>query len=978
MNRLLSPARLLLVALLFAAIGSAAQAQHQSRGRSFWIAFMSNLGSINNEYSDLRLYVAADTPTTVRVVYFGIADTVTVALPLANTTVEIDISQLFGPEVELDMWEEFAPKAIQVLADHDITCYGVNIRSKSSDAWLSLPEDVLTNAYVVLAYPNGYSRFQSFEDYDTPSQFAVVATEDGTTVRIDPSCQLEGRTRDQFTVTLDRGEIYNAQAQLGTRQDVSGTEIKSNKPIAVYAGTRRAAVPLRVGNYRDHLVEQIPPLEVWGREAIITPHFPITSFSTDTAIVRVLAAEDNTEWSIDGVAQPPLMRMIPQERPLLSSMYITAAKPIIVAQFEHSVNADDENNVPFPGDPFMMLVPPTEQFHNDYSFQAISHPEFADYGHFINVVIPTAAISSIRLDGAAVTATWVATPAPGYSYAQIQIAPGSHHMAADAPFGIYSYGFGPANSYGYPGGQLFRQLIHDHTPPDISQRVFCNGADGFAFEAQLTDWGIDSLYSLPASRNVDVSIDQFERGADTVRYRAQLVDPYNDGVLSMKAIDSTGRSRTQTNPIKGFTVRARGTSGARALLLDTLRLFNRGGGCIQLTLENHGAFAQTITKLDFVPQLPAVTIDVTFPMVLGPRTETTITICATGWPDTLLSAQVLIYNECLDRTVAIMPVESGTDTTSPSLTVNGAFCNRDIVLALSDVMGHYSRIATVEVEELENAREIERTPDDATMPSTHVELRLASIDIYRDVVYQVRVTDVAGNSAVYRDTIGGFTVALLDERRDSISERFGRELHVARFAPGLQRCDSITITNYGARTVTLRHIGFAGNTQYSVPPSQLPFVIGPRSERRIQICIDGRVSGTAVDTLVLVDGCGRSDALVIAADVGVLAGEDACDNALMVTSVGASKRTFLTNPHPNPANGSTAAIDVGLHQDAIIALELFDRDGAAVSTVMQNVGLNAGVHRVVFDISELASGTYFCRLRTAAGELHVAKLIVAR
>src|SRR5688500_16787778 len=61
MIRLLSPVRLVCLVLALVALGGDAHAQHDSRGRIFWVTFMPNLGT-GIQQSDMRLYVAADSP----------------------------------------------------------------------------------------------------------------------------------------------------------------------------------------------------------------------------------------------------------------------------------------------------------------------------------------------------------------------------------------------------------------------------------------------------------------------------------------------------------------------------------------------------------------------------------------------------------------------------------------------------------------------------------------------------------------------------------------------------------------------------------------------------------------------------------------------------------------------------------------------------------------------------------------------------
>ena len=970
---------LLAVGLLLLLPLTRADAQHDTRGRAFWITFMANYNG-GFDPTEMRLYLASETPTTARVIYHLNDDTVTVPIPFARTAVEVDIALLFGPSVELGDGEVRAMKAIEVIADNEITCYGANIRHLSADAFLALPDDVLTTRYIVLAYPNAWleASFGSQGEYDQPSQFAIVATEDGTTIRIDPAAQLVGRRQETFTITLDRGEVFNGQAVVARYQDVSGTEIRANKPIAVFAGNRRTSIPLQVGNFRDHLIEQLPPLEVWGREAIVTPHATVVdpSLVPYEAVVRVLAAFDDTRWQINGVDQTPLSKATSVEIPLDVAKHITASAPILVAQYEHSAGYDNSGpvEITLPGDPFMMLIPPTEQFDTAYAFQSVEYQGFEELMHFVNVVVPTPGIASLRLDGSPIVAGWQPTPKPGYSYAQVRVNPGAHDIRGDSAFGIFVYGFGPAISYGYPGGLLFRTLVHDFEPPDLEHLPVCLGMEGMAYDSRITDTGIDSLYALPSSRNVTITVDPFAPGADTVRYHAALIDPYNDGVVAVKAIDSAGRSRTMSSPLAGFTVRAPGMNGSVPVTLDTLRLFTRTDTCLTVMLENYGIFPQTVTSLTLTPPITGVQVTTAMPMVIAPGERVPITLCAGDWADTIAVTVIGVTNDCRERSVALLPIIAGIDSIPPDISSGEFSCGSGVVVTFTDRNAVGSKIRHLFVDTLINATEVRR----GATPSPFVDIELAPIDPYRDVVYQVRVVDMAGNESVRRDTVGGFTLAVLDNGRDSVSERFGRPLRVAELIPGAGRCDSIVLHNYGARPLTVSTLRFRGNRGYSIPQAQLPFTIPPHSDRRLEVCVEAGGTGQVIDTLELADACGRADALVLRASVPGLTTTDRCESILSVVTSGATKRNFLALPHPNPATGATATVTFGLSRPAAVTLTLFDAQGTVVERLLDDAAMPEGITRIETLIGGHPAGVYYLRMGTPEGMLPAEKLVIHR
>ena len=96
------------------------------------------------------------------------------------------------------------------------------------------------------------------------SQLGVVATANATTVTITPSVTTGGRTVGvPYNVSLNQGQAYQLRNDVaGT--DLSGTIITSDKPIAVFGGNECANIPTAVA-FCDHIVEEIPPTNTWGK-----------------------------------------------------------------------------------------------------------------------------------------------------------------------------------------------------------------------------------------------------------------------------------------------------------------------------------------------------------------------------------------------------------------------------------------------------------------------------------------------------------------------------------------------------------------------------------------------------------------------------------------------------------------------------------------------------------------------------------------
>lgn len=969
-----------LAGLLVAERG-AAQVQHDSKGTEFWATFMESAGGGGfQEVSDMRLYFSADSATTVTITYLGRNDSATIDIPTPHKTVEVNLNLLFGSSIELSEANKgVSRKSLHIVSKHDVTLYGVSVRLHSSDAFLGLPDDALTRRYVVLSYPNGYNNVQQWSEYDQPSQFAVVATEDGTTVSITPTAHLNGRTSlAPFSVGLNRGEVFFAQASLGRREDVSGTQIRSTKPIAVFGGNRRTSIPTSVGNYRDNLVEQMPPLDAWGTSAILTPHYQVTSGVFYNAVARVVAALDNTDWAIDGVPQQRLDAGEVAEFEMTEQpMVVTASNPIMVAQYEHSVGVQSLGQFEL-GDPFMMLIPPPEQYDTAYAFQSVTHELFTR--HFVNVVVPTVAVPSLRLDNSPLVVNYKPVPGTPYSYAQIPLSAGSHYVTCDSAFGLYAYGFGQANSYGYPGGTLFRQLVVDFEAPSIRAVPQCGLVQGVAVDDGITDSGIDSCYVVAsATSNTDVVIAPFASGADSVFYTATLRDPYQDGAVQVKAIDSAGRSVSQLNLIPGFTLRASKMTG-NAPQAEELVSYNSAPVCRQVEIVNYGKFPHRVDNLALVPPRPLFSVNSPLGFTLNPGETRTVEICYAGGPDTTETVSLVIGDSCIARQVVDLTVFGITDTVPPGKLGQIGPCGQGVEIVFEEPPLKFFGIASIEVVEAVNAR-TGFTPGADALPSSRVALRLDPIDFRQDMIYEVLMRDMAGNETVVRDTVGGYTLAALETKESTqVSVRLGADWGTDSLAFLGKRCDTIVLTNYGSRDLVIGQIIVEENRDFSVPPAQLPLYVGPGDSIKVAICLEGRFAGEQIDTLLIVDTCGRWERVAMLTPVGfgLGSGVDRCGQQLTIQAFAPSKRTFLTTPFPNPSGGGTIGVDIGLSKDELVSVDVLDMGGERVLRVLEGSAMKGGLHRLTFEPAGLESGLYFCRMVTAGGDVYTSKMIIAR
>ncbi|MEP7217391.1 MAG: IgGFc-binding protein, partial [Bacteroidota bacterium] len=423
---------LLLVVIMAAPL--AAQVR-SSRGREFRVAFLPTDG--DDPAPVYSIVISATRPTKGEIVYLYNKRSIPVDIPAANTPVAITLDTL-GLVLPNATTFPISSASIRATFNDEVTLYGLNAERWSSDAFLGLPVESLGREYIVLAYPNTLSANpgQSTTGADFPSQFAIVATENGTYISIQPTAQFTSRdSRDSFTVKLDAGEVYLAQAAGQMGEDVSGTRMVASKPVVVYGSQQRANVPYTAATGRDHLVEQLPPVESWRSNAIVTPHFDIGRSVSSTDMARIIASRDSTVVTIGGVQRLLESSGSIIEVPLDRAFSITATHPILVAEYNGSAgdaNAVTRENDTI-GDPFMMLALSPGQYDTLYSFESFNSPNFTR--HFVNLVMPEEGIPNLTLDGVPLNPFYKPVPLTSYMYAQIELPPGSHTLRSSLRFG---------------------------------------------------------------------------------------------------------------------------------------------------------------------------------------------------------------------------------------------------------------------------------------------------------------------------------------------------------------------------------------------------------------------------------------------------------------------------------------------------------------------------------------------------------------
>ncbi|HEY3356202.1 MAG TPA: IgGFc-binding protein [Polyangia bacterium] len=364
--------------------------------------------------------------------------------------------------------------------------------SYTNDASLLLPRHVLgdetgASNYLVVTRPTHEVKFGTQTGW-SPGFFSAVGTEDSTQVTIKFTAATLAGTNipqmyavgDTASFALNKGTVLMMASahnetcawsapdhgspgttcatngpcyycDLSNGYDLTGTEITSDKPIAVFGGHNCSFVPYDKWAC-DHLEEQLFPVTAWGKAYVAT-----RAVSTnDPNLWRIISGHDGNQIDFNPAsvhASITLNKGEWVEFVTTEDFEVAGLDAFMVAGFMVGQNYSSTVTNGAPGDPSMTLAVPTEQYRKQYVFLA---PESYEK-NYVNIVAKTGA--EVLLDGNQIT-TWAPVGSGVWSVAKVTIQGGSHTIQTNGTdgVGIQVYGVGSYTSYMYPGGLDVKQI----------------------------------------------------------------------------------------------------------------------------------------------------------------------------------------------------------------------------------------------------------------------------------------------------------------------------------------------------------------------------------------------------------------------------------------------------------------------------------------------------------------------------------------
>ncbi len=537
-------------------------------GNEFWMSFPPCYEQGGND-NQLVLYVSSQVETNVKVEIPG-RGVVKTQKTVPNDIIFFSLSPAEGqpfnksPNQAAPSQDLYTGAGVHVIADDPVVVYGVTRFQFTSDSFLAIPVNSLGTEYVVSAYADMSAMYPGF---NLPSETTITAAYDDTKVfftlggnalTTTNNGMTEGKTR---TYTLNKGDVV-AISSVTSEGDVSGSYVRSTKPVAVVSGNQCANVPTII-RWCDYIVEMQQPMHAWSTAY----HVPSFATRQHTPYVKVYAKKpgtvvwmDNTQFGIIqkgkggseglGFIHKPVADGEPTPHVIWSE------DPIYVEVFNRGQEADNITS-----DPFQMTMTPSDQYQKEIVFNTpgVAQLQFAkNWANIVyeldeNGVVPDdlemAVVSGGEFTWSRIKDTYGSTPGyvfvkeiDGKKYAMKSIElpdpAGVYKIRADKPIACYINGAQDYDTYGHPASIALRDLenVEDEDKPVVTYTVGCDGnvEDGIVRDKPEDDAIRSNMARIfmvkDFSCNYELIYDEFVPGqANQVEWQLRVIDPKQSG-----------------------------------------------------------------------------------------------------------------------------------------------------------------------------------------------------------------------------------------------------------------------------------------------------------------------------------------------------------------------------------------------------------------------------------------------------------------
>ncbi|WP_309790397.1 T9SS type B sorting domain-containing protein [Filimonas zeae] len=402
-------------------------------GTRFWAPYGLSRDAILANGQQMKFVLAAQKTTEVTVSVMGTPYSRTYTVPAGGvvTTDEVPKSGVYDACLRV---EGLSDRGILIESKEPISATANLVAGLDETKGLLLPAGSYGKSYITL----GARQFSGYSNETMSTSWVnVIADHDNTVVEIVPGGNTKGGQKAgvPFRVTLNRGQVYQILGAFVTQHytpdnldqysyecaDLTGTSVTAVPndkgdcyAIAVFAGSAGTGIQCQENfNGADsYLFQQSYPNQAWGKYYLTAPFATRNSKNEHLFnIFRVMVKDPSTVVKRNGVVMSG-MKANYYEFVSRDPEYIEADKPVMVGQYMTYFTScgNDEYVSPGSAENMIYLTP------LGHGLKSTTFYRRTGAVNYITAIVPTGALGSLKIDGAATFDSTYAHPQkPGYS-----------------------------------------------------------------------------------------------------------------------------------------------------------------------------------------------------------------------------------------------------------------------------------------------------------------------------------------------------------------------------------------------------------------------------------------------------------------------------------------------------------------------------------------------------------------------------------
>lgn len=539
-------------------------------GRHFLVGFMDNE---INDYSPpyMVIYISSKYNTEVTITEPQSSKTYSVNLKKDSV---INISVQSGYE---HIQSEFIQRnmLIEISSTYPISCVAKSSIPQSGDTYSIIPTRNWGLEHYAVSMPNDYyikdSTGNSEIYYDRIprlGEFLVLANDDNTNVEIKVAAEtLEGTPKDSIiNVRLNKGQSYLVKSKYVYQHkgihDLTGSRIRSDKPVGVVSGHMRTAIyqqeEYNTLDSKDHIAEMMPPTNAWSNQYISLP------FGNGIKSMFKVVAKDTLDLTFINDFNVNTVSMLPGDflqfdNIDLATHWVANGKFMLTQFMAKRVWTPDIMDY----DPAMVIVPSLDKMvskttyfaSNSYLYYFDGQANISTYQYISQSVIILAdedAKNSIRVNNYRISDNYtfneIDANGKKYYWKKVPLEQSPHvvNIVADSgEFNAIAIANGRYDSYAMTvGSSLFAEEEMELFAPVTEVVERCDGFDVVAYDSLITSVsGINVVEVDPVkTANINWIISPIGDSTTNVNITGTVIDKNFDASFKCTIIDYFGNS----------------------------------------------------------------------------------------------------------------------------------------------------------------------------------------------------------------------------------------------------------------------------------------------------------------------------------------------------------------------------------------------------------------------------------------------------